>query len=108
VLTTAGKGTNEMLSTAAADVKNPLTIRSVDKNAVQACLTRGGWLRMEARKMMATKDRSGSTNMSGENASFAHQEITGGSLGSKRAGSSMGRGTAASSWVVTTILSIII
>ena len=105
-LTTAGRGTKETLSTAAAEVMNPLMISSVDKNAVQACFTRGGWLRIDALKIIATNDNSGSISISGEKAIFAHQGIAGGSLAATRAGPSMVTGAVASSWVVTTILSI--
>src|SRR5260370_98337 len=84
LLTTAGNGTNATDRTAAAEVKNPLMINSVDKNAVQACLIREGWLRVEARSTIVTRHKRGSTKINGERASLTHQEMTGGSLGSWR------------------------
>src|SRR5712691_1668229 len=106
LLTIAGRGTKATDRTAAAEVRNPLMISSVDKNAVQACLTRGGWLRVEARSTIDTRHKRGRTKISGEHTSLAHQGTIGGSLGSRRPGPSMVRGIASSSWVLTTILSM--
>src|SRR5215471_4371462 len=107
LLTTVGSGTNEIAKTAAADVRKPLTINKVDKKAVQACLVRGGWFRVETRITMVSKHNSGNTRMSGQNASLAQNEMGGGSWGATYVGASGARGTVSSSWVLTTILSIL-
>src|SRR5207248_6214299 len=88
VATIAGTDPKENNSTEAADVKNPLIIKRVERKAVQAYRMRGACPRNATRIMIVTKHNNGRNSTRIPTDSRAHHGIAGASFGSIRAGTS--------------------
>jgi hypothetical protein len=108
LLAKEGIETKEKIRTVQADVTNPLTMRSVLKNAVQACWVLGGRPRIATRSTMATRHNTGRTRTRGASETFAHQGTTLANFGASRAGCSAEARVSATSAGLMTIFSIFI